>query len=490
MLHIVKEDDARSRFTDRIDKLQLGIKVDSAGSLNEAMECIAEEIYDCIVYENHQSGKIGLAVLRSIRGQFVNCPFIFSTTKEIQSKIRDAFATDKDAYLVINDESLDGENIAELVRIILLNPDKVPSVQNIHDEADQEGLFYSLAGNLPQALLLLDNDGEVIFANQVADYLFGYDDSSLLVGKKFDSLLKSKAGKGFTLVRDISTDIDEIKNSLQHLKFNRREGDEFESDVCSFQVKEKDETFTAVMIYNASFSEVSRDKSEYSILNVYPTESQKLSVFVISDGIVVQSGLQRLLGQNQSEDYEYVEFSSGVLSDIGLRIPDAIIFACTNLNRPKIGSLKEIIKAAGRLPVLLVCLSGNQEVINDAIAEGVDGVILGESDFGNIPKAVKLVSQGSTWFPRSMVLKAIGFPNVEANQMVKHLGRTSELTSREQDVLKLLARGYKNKSIAEQLGLQYRTVVTHVYNIYRKLNLNNRTEAIHYAISNRLVRVD
>ena len=57
-------------------------------------------------------------------------------------------------------------------------------------------------------------------------------------------------------------------------------------------------------------------------------------------------------------------------------------------------------------------------------------------------------------------------------------GVDNRLTSREQDVFEGLARGFSNKEIAVKLGISYNTVVTHVYNIFRKLGINNRKEAI------------
>ena len=61
------------------------------------------------------------------------------------------------------------------------------------------------------------------------------------------------------------------------------------------------------------------------------------------------------------------------------------------------------------------------------------------------------------------------------------------LTEREVEVLRLVAKSYRNKEIAEELGVSYSTVVSHVYNIFRKLEVSNRVEAINFAIRSDII---
>ena len=74
-----------------------------------------------------------------------------------------------------------------------------------------------------------------------------------------------------------------------------------------------------------------------------------------------------------------------------------------------------------------------------------------------------------------------------ASTGMHHQEPETTLTKRESEILQMLSRGYTNNTIAEKLGVSYRTVTNHIYSVYRKLGLSGRLEAALYAIAHELV---
>jgi len=99
-----------------------------------------------------------------------------------------------------------------------------------------------------------------------------------------------------------------------------------------------------------------------------------------------------------------------------------------------------------------------------------------------VVRAIRTVMQGDTWFSRTVVDKLARPATGEAAPIENVC-----LTERELEVLRLLARGYSNQQIAEALSISEGTVKNHVTNVYDKLQVNTRAEAVCWAWQHRLV---
>ncbi len=75
-------------------------------------------------------------------------------------------------------------------------------------------------------------------------------------------------------------------------------------------------------------------------------------------------------------------------------------------------------------------------------------------------------------------------------EILSRIVRPREITKREREVLKLIAKGFKNREIAEKLGISTKTVETHRANIMNKLALRNVAQLIHYAIREKIITVE
>jgi DNA-binding NarL/FixJ family response regulator len=147
-----------------------------------------------------------------------------------------------------------------------------------------------------------------------------------------------------------------------------------------------------------------------------------------------------------------------VLLDI--RMPGMDGLTCIDLIRKKHPDVKVVVMSAFTDPTQ----------IHAVLKRGACGYILKTINPLDLPSALRQAVEGT-------VFHAVGFPE----QTEETLARAAGLTEREIGILKAVARGLSNQAIARELWVTEQTVKFHLTNIYRKLNVANRTEAAHYA---------
>ena len=145
-----------------------------------------------------------------------------------------------------------------------------------------------------------------------------------------------------------------------------------------------------------------------------------------------------------------------------------------------IGATQKILSEMPEQKILILTSFLDDEKVFPALAAGAKGYILKTSQAAEIAGAIRKVASGQD------VLS--GAVKEKINQQ-KH--RKPELydnlSKREMEVLKILAQGFSNQEIADQLFISLKTVKTHVSNIFNKLEVNDRTQATIYAIQHKLV---
>jgi DNA-binding NarL/FixJ family response regulator len=110
---------------------------------------------------------------------------------------------------------------------------------------------------------------------------------------------------------------------------------------------------------------------------------------------------------------------------------------------------------------------------------GIRGVFFRETSQENLIRGIEAIFNGECWLPRR-ILSA----RWEQTSALRHSGpaELAHLTPKEIETLKLLAGGSSNDHIARQLNVSTHTVKTHVYNLFRKLHVSNRVQAVHWAL--------
>ncbi|MCK1160574.1 response regulator transcription factor [Streptococcus uberis] len=209
----------------------------------------------------------------------------------------------------------------------------------------------------------------------------------------------------------------------------------------------------------------------------------KIKVILVDDHEMVRLGLKSFL--NMQKDIEVIAEASNGRQGIELALelkPDVLVM---DLVMPELGGVEatlEILKEWPEAKILVLTSYLDNEKIYPVIDAGAKGYMLKTSSAAEILNAIQKVAKGQLAIETEVDKK------IKAHDRKPNLH--DELTAREYDILYLLAKGYDNQTIADELFISLKTVKTHVSNILSKLEVDDRTQAVVYAFRHHLVPQD
>ncbi|MBI3925719.1 MAG: response regulator transcription factor [Armatimonadetes bacterium] len=214
--------------------------------------------------------------------------------------------------------------------------------------------------------------------------------------------------------------------------------------------------------------------------------TSRTSVLLVDDNILIREGLRSVLSAH--EDFEVAgEAASGregVDKAVLLR-PNVVVM---DIEMPGMDGLEATRLIKSRLPgtvVLVLTVNDAEAILVKAVQAGASGYVLKEASSQLLVHSIRTILQGGNVLPLHLLRQALAGsaePTPEADDT------PVELTPREQQVLKLLARGYGNARIAQELGVAVITVKKHMQGILGKLDVSDRTQAALKAIRMGLVQ--
>lgn len=151
---------------------------------------------------------------------------------------------------------------------------------------------------------------------------------------------------------------------------------------------------------------------------------------------------------------------------------------------------KIIKKRFPKTKILVLTGYDDEIIILKMLESGVDGYLPKVTEPEELVRAMKIVSQGGTYFS-AVVRKVTGGVSPESFRARKttHLGHHDVLTPREKEILQLIGEGKTHQEIADTLHISIRTVDTHRNNILQKLNIHNTAGLVLYAVRTGLVQI-
>jgi NarL family two-component system response regulator LiaR len=210
--------------------------------------------------------------------------------------------------------------------------------------------------------------------------------------------------------------------------------------------------------------------------------TEKIKVLLADDHVIVREGTKELV-QRQPDMQVVAEASDGVEAVELSRLyrPDVIVMDIAMPNMNGIEATKQIKKILPSTAVLILTAYDSDQYIMALLAAGAAGFLLKNVRGNQLIDAIRAVYSGESILQPSTTRRVIDHLKVKAIKTDEE-SAASTLTEREMEVLKLAAKGVSNRDIAEHLFVSNRTVQTHLSNIFKKLAVASRTEAILYGL--------
>jgi DNA-binding NarL/FixJ family response regulator len=212
-------------------------------------------------------------------------------------------------------------------------------------------------------------------------------------------------------------------------------------------------------------------------------QDEPIRVLVVDDHDLFRAGLASLLAMQP--DIEVVAQASG--GRMGIRLadelrPDVVLM---DLRMPDVegpDATREILERNPGARVLVLTVATDDRDVEAALEAGACGFIAKDTPVGGVAVALRAAAEGVAWLsPRAAEL-VLGRVRQRAGAHDAKMGPEDQLSAREMDVLRLIARGMENAEIAETLAISPRTAKNHVSNILAKLGLPSRVQAAIYAV--------
>ena len=211
-----------------------------------------------------------------------------------------------------------------------------------------------------------------------------------------------------------------------------------------------------------------------------------IKVMIADDHELIREGLKQLL--ELEGDIEIVsEAANGVecLEKLKKVNPDVLLL---DINMPKQNGIEVLQKIRDRnikVKVLILTVHNEVEYLVKAVDIGVNGYLMKDSTSEELRKAIYSVMNNENYIQTSLI------PLLNSRLVARDIDKEKieELTKREMEVLIKIANGMSNKEIASTLSISERTVKNHISNIFKKIDVSDRTQAAVFAIRNNIIKL-
>jgi DNA-binding NarL/FixJ family response regulator len=211
-------------------------------------------------------------------------------------------------------------------------------------------------------------------------------------------------------------------------------------------------------------------------------------VLIVDDQQLVVEGLTRILGTDPAiEIVGACRDGDEVEATVERLAPDVVVMDMRMKRVDGAEAMRRLRDRGAHPPVLALTTFDDDEVIAAALGAGAAGFIVKDAPGEDLIRAVREVADGGAWLDPSVTGRVLQAYRTTALPRAVAGARVEELSERETEVLRLVARGASNAEVAEALFISQATVKSHVTSILMKLDLRDRAAAIVFAFDHGLV---
>ena len=211
---------------------------------------------------------------------------------------------------------------------------------------------------------------------------------------------------------------------------------------------------------------------------------KRITVLLAEDHMIVREGLRRLL--EAEDDLEVVGEAQTGREAVALakKLRPAVVVM--DIAMPLLNGLeatRQILKAVPDTKVLILSAHSDDAYVDHAMELGVVGFLLKQTSSHDLSRAIREVQKGNTFFSPSIDKRLRNYSQRSLNGSALLKKKIARLSSREMEVLQLIAEGKPNKQVAAELGISVKTVEKHRQNLMAKLNIHEISGLTRYAIA-------
>jgi two-component system response regulator DegU len=218
-------------------------------------------------------------------------------------------------------------------------------------------------------------------------------------------------------------------------------------------------------------------------------EKAKVRVLIIDDHPLVREGLRKVL--ELEKDIEVIDEAGdgqGAINMARRLQPDIILMDINMPGTNGVEATRVIKREFPQIGIIALTIHEDEEYVLELVRAGVSGYVLKDIVPSKLVETIRTVAAGDSVIDPSITRMLF----TELNRLTRRRQAKEEwetLTEREMDILKLMTQGQSNKEIAVELSISEKTVKNHITSIFRKLQVEDRTQAVLFAIKHHLVEI-
>ncbi|MBM7562401.1 response regulator [Fusibacter tunisiensis] len=213
-----------------------------------------------------------------------------------------------------------------------------------------------------------------------------------------------------------------------------------------------------------------------------------IRIVIVDDHALIREGLKKLLELDPK--FEIVGLADNgkkALEIVEKKNPDVVLL---DINMPELNGiecLKKLKQQFSDVKVIMLTIHDDSEYLIETVNIGAEGYVLKDADVSQLSNAIQKVHNGEIYIHPS--LSGVLVKEYKRKEDTYNDLRNRRLTKRELEVLKLIAQGINNRDISGQLFISEKTVKNHISSIFKKLGVNDRTQAALYAIKHNVTKI-